>query len=124
MTIDQLNYKEARELILQPRKGRFQLLDKILLPKEIMVESVSVLLHRTCSRLSVRKEEVSYIGFYNWVKNYRNKEKLKIDGNSVRVNSSTRDEVSTKEEPPAGFNFSDPAKIKNNQPSTSSIKFI
>lgn len=123
MTIEELNYKEARELILQPGKGRFQLLDKILLHKEIMAESVSVLLHRVCSRLSLRKEEVSYIGFYNWVRNYRSKEKANMEGNGALVKSLTS-ATQTEADSSAGFSFSDPATIKNNQASTSSIKFL
>jgi hypothetical protein len=124
MNNEDLNYKEARELILQPGKGRFQLLDKILLPTEIMGESVSVLLHRVCSRLTINKEEVSYIGFYTWVQSYRSKQKVKIEDKSLLAGESQPPTRVPQTTTPSGFTFSDPATIKNTTSQTTEIKFI
>lgn len=124
MNKEELNYKEARELILQPGKGRFQLLDKILLPTEIMGESVSVLLHRVCSRLTIRKKQVSYIGFYTWVQSYRAKQKIKVENKQMLNVEPIPVESETQTTTLSGFTFSDPSKIKNINTQKTDINFI
>ena len=119
-----MNYKEARELVLQPGKGRFQLLDQILLPNEIMGESVSVLLHRVCSRLTINKEEVSYIGFYSWVRTYRAKQRAKAENKQLPAGDTSSVASETQAAISSGFNFSDPSKIKNNHTQSADIKFL
>lgn len=124
MNIEKHNLKEARELILQPGKGRFQLIDKVLLPSEIMGESVSVLLHRVCSRLTIRKEDVSYIGFYTWVQSYRNRHKPKVEELLLPESTQQTSTSEVQDSSSSKFSFSDPSKIKDSNPQSTQINFV
>ena len=115
MNKKELNWKEARELVIQPGKGRYALLTTVLDPEEIMGDSIALLLHRICSRLGVDREQVGYNGFYCWVRHYRQNHPLEPKPADVEKNEDIK-------KPSAPFHFSDPASI-NNYNSVTDIKF-
>ncbi len=115
MNKKEIDWKEARELIVQPGKGRYGLLTTVLEREEILGDSIALLLHRLCSRLQLRREDVGYNGFYCWVRNYRQTHLLNATLPAEAIHSEGTKTVH------APFRFSDPSSISN--PSTTDIKF-
>lgn len=115
MNKKELNWKEARELVIQPGKGRYALLATVLEQEEIMEDSIALLLYRVCSRLELNREQVGYNGFYCWVRNYR-------QNHSLEPTSADMEENKSIAKSSAPFHFSDPTSI-NNYNSDTDIKF-